>query len=171
MREYSKHDKRKVKRVMLKKVVITPKVKLPKLKKSKRRIDYLVLHCSATKQGYEFDKKDIDRWHKNRGWSGIGYHYVVKLDGTVELGRDVHKIGAHVGGHNRYSIGICYIGGLDQNMKPKDTRTPSQKRAIKALLRELRKFYPKTKIQGHRDFPKVAKACPCFDAKKEYSKV
>lgn len=141
------------------------------LQKSARRIDWIVLHCSATKEGYSFDAKDIRRWHRQLGWSDIGYNYVIKLDGTIEEGRNVHKIPSHVKGYNTHSLGICYIGGLDANMKAKDTRTEAQKASMLQLLTELKKMYPNAKIQGHKDFPKVAKACPCFDAKREYSKV
>lgn len=181
-REYSKNDNRKtapIKKVMLKKVVIKAKkslVKLPKLIDPKRRINWAVIHCSATKEGYYFDKKDIKRWHtlpkpKGRGWSDIGYHYIILLDGTIQLGRPVTRTGAHVSGYNRGTIGICYIGGLDKNMKPKDTRTAAQKRSIKALLKALKKDSPNFKVRGHRDFPKVAKACPCFDAETEYKNI
>ncbi len=140
-----------------------------KLKKSKRTIKYLVVHCSATPEGREHTAKDIDLWHKQRGFNEIGYNYVIRLDGTIETGRDVDKIPAHVEGFNKESIGICYIGGVDKNtLKAKDTRTKEQKRSLLKLLMELKKLYPTAKILGHRDFPKVNKACPSFDAKNEY---
>ena len=132
-----------------------------------RTIKEIIVHCSATKEGINFHAKDINLWHKQRGWKCIGYHYVIDLDGTVERGRDEASIGAHVTGHNRYSIGVCYIGGLDVNGKPKDTRTPAQKSALLDLLFLLKQKYPKAVIYGHRDF--ANKACPCFDAKTEYS--
>nr|DAD63338.1 MAG TPA: endodeoxyribonuclease I [Caudoviricetes sp.] len=139
------------------------------MKKSTRQIKYLVVHCSATPEGRNHTAKDIDAWHRQRGFDGIGYNYVIRLDGTVEEGRDVNKIPSHVKGYNKESIGICYIGGIDKNtLQPKDTRTPFQKEALKKLLTELKKLYPQAEILGHRDFPNVAKACPCFNAKIEY---
>lgn len=139
------------------------------LKKSKRRIDWLVVHCTATKEGANFKAKDIDLWHKAKGWSQIGYNYVIDLDGAIEPGRDVDLVPAQVAGYNSNAIGIVYVGGTDLNGKPKDTRTVQQKESLLKLLKDLKKLYPSAKIQGHRDFPKVAKACPSFDAKKEYS--
>ena len=142
------------------------------MKKSKRMSKYLVVHCSATPEGRAHTAKDIDLWHRQRGFNEIGYNYVILLDGTVELGRDVDKIPAHVEGHNIDSIGICYIGGIDKNtLQPKDTRTKEQKEALVKLLKELKELYPNAVIQGHRDFLGVKKACPCFDAKDEYKKI
>ena len=139
------------------------------MKKWTRQIKYLVVHCSATPEGRNHTAKDIDLWHRQRGFDGIGYNYIIRLDGTVEEGRDVNKIPSHVKGYNKESIGICYIGGIDKNtLQPKDTRTPAQKEALKKLLIELKKMYPQAEILGHRDFPNVAKACPCFNAKIEY---
>jgi N-acetylmuramoyl-L-alanine amidase len=137
--------------------------------KSKRDIKYIVIHCTATKEGYSFDSKDINRWHKGLGWSEIGYNYVIKLDGTLELGRNVDKVPSHVKGYNSNSIGVVYVGGLDENMKSKDTRNNLQKIELIRLLKKLKALYPNAKILGHRDFKGVKKDCPCFDAKKEYS--
>lgn len=134
-----------------------------------RKIEYLVIHCSATREGVPFHVSDIDRWHREKGWSGCGYHYVITLDGEIEKGRPENQVGAHVIGYNKHSIGICYIGGCDENMKPKDTRTLKQKVALIELLKNLKKKYPDALILGHKDFPKVKKECPCFDALKEYS--
>jgi len=142
------------------------------MKKSNRNIRYLVVHCSATPEGRDHTVKDIDLWHKQRGFNEIGYNYIVRLDGTVEEGRDVNKVPAHVEGHNKDSIGICYIGVIDKNtLQPKDTRTVAQKEALKKLLTELKVLYPQAEILGHRDFPGVAKACPCFNAKDEYKNI
>ena len=142
-----------------------------RLVKSKRVITDIVVHCTATVEGKDFTADDIRKMHKAQGWSDIGYHYVVRIDGTVENGRDVNLIGSHVAGHNSHSIGVVYVGGLDKNKKAKDTRTEEQKASLLSLLMDLRKLYPNAKISGHRDFPGVAKACPCFDAKKEYSRI
>lgn len=132
-----------------------------------RPINKIILHCSATKEGKNFTVKDIDEWHRQRGFKCIGYHYVIYLDGTVHKGRDESEVGAHCSGHNSFSIGICYIGGLDVNGKPKDTRTDKQKAAIKSLVAELKLKYPDATIHGHNEF--ANKACPCFDVKKEFT--
>lgn len=131
-----------------------------------RKIDDLIIHCSATKEGKNVTVKDIDRWHRKNGWDGIGYHYVIYLDGSVHEGRNIEKVGAHCKDHNLHSIGICYIGGLDENGNPKDTRTPEQKKALLDLLKKLLRKYPCAGIHGHCDYS--SKACPCFDAKNEY---
>ena len=142
------------------------------MKKSTRTIHYLVIHCSATPEGREHTAKDIYLWHRQRGFNEIGYNYIIRLDGAIEGGRDVDKIPAHVTNHNKDSIGICYIGGIDKNtLRPKDTRTAEQKEALKKLLTELKALYPEAEILGHRDFPGVAKACPCFNAKDEYKNI
>jgi len=136
-----------------------------------RKINYIIIHCSATKAGRDFHASDIDRWHKERGWDGIGYHQVVDLDGTVEPGRPESKAGAHCKGHNADSIGICYIGGLDKNGNPADTRTELQKAALAGLVAGYKSRFPNAKVVGHRDMPNVHKACPCFNAKEEYANI
>ena len=145
-----------------------------------RKINKVIIHCSATPEGRDYTVADIDRWHRERGFNEIGYHYVVYRDGSVHAGRDVAKIGAHCKGQNADSIGICYIGGLDAGGKAKDTRTEAQKRALRVLVAKLVKEYPIKEILGHRDTSpdtngngKVdswerIKECPCFDAKEEY---
>lgn len=134
---------------------------------SKRKITEIIVHCTATQEGEHFTVSDITRWHKQRGYSTIGYHYVIYLDGTRHLGRDVNISGAHCKEHNSHSIGICYVGGLaSDNKTPKDTRTQAQKTALLALLRELRRVYPMARIYGHNELS--SKACPCFDCKTEY---
>lgn len=142
------------------------------LKKSKRRITELIVHCSATPEGKDYTVDDIRNWHKQQGWSDIGYHYVIYRDGTIVNGRDVDIVGAHCnkGGHNQHSIGICYIGGCDKKMKPKDTRTEEQKSSLLSLLYDLKKIYPDVAIYGHRDFDS-GKACPSFNARYEYRKL
>lgn len=131
-----------------------------------REIDKIIVHCSATPEGRDVSAATIDKWHKERGWSGIGYHYVVRLDGSIEYGRMVDKVGAHCKGHNKSSIGICYIGGCDSEMNAKDTRTPQQIASMLELIRILKKMHPGVEVFGHRDFS--TKECPSFDAKKEY---
>ena len=135
-----------------------------------RKINEIIVHCAATPEGKNFKAADIDRWHRERKMKCIGYHYVVDLDGTVEPGRPESEIGAHCLGHNQYSIGVCYVGGLAADGKtPKDTRTAAQKEALLALLKKLISKYPKASIHGHRDF--AAKACPSFDATTEYKNI
>lgn len=134
-------------------------------KLSKRNISEIILHCSATEEGKSYTKEDIRKWHIAKGYTEIGYHYVVYINGSVNIGRNVNLIGAHCVDHNSKSIGICYIGGLRKG-KPADTRTPKQKESLIALLRLLKRMYPNAKIYGHNEF--ANKACPCFDVK-EYS--
>lgn len=131
-----------------------------------RKITEIIVHCADTPEGRDDKAADIRRWHKAKGWDDIGYHYVVDLDGTIEAGRDVEKAGAHAKGHNANSLGVCYVGGADKNMRPKDTRTDAQKQSLVLLLKYLRQRYPNAKIIGHRDVS--AKPCPSFDAKTEY---
>ena len=141
-----------------------------KLEKSTRTITEIIVHCTATPEGKDFTVHDIRRWHQAQGWPDIGYHYVVYRDGTIHDGRSVHLRGIHCSGHNSYSVGLVYVGGVTTDGKtPKDTRTLAQKAALIILLTFLRQLYPKAKIYGHRDF--ANKACPSFDAKKEYSNI
>lgn len=132
-----------------------------------RKIDMIIVHCSATPAGRNVSVEEIDRWHRERGFDCIGYHYVVGLDGTVYTGRPVERAGAHCKGYNTRSIGVCYIGGVDAAFKPSDTRTDEQKKALRLLLTELRHRFNGAEVRSHRDF--AAKACPCFDATAEYS--
>jgi N-acetylmuramoyl-L-alanine amidase len=134
-----------------------------------RNIDKIIIHCSATKENNNVTASTIDQWHKDRGWIGIGYHYVVLLDGTIEYGRSIYETGAHVKNHNKGSIGICYIGGLGSSMEAKDTRTPEQKESLLLLLKTLKKMHPDATIHGHNEFS--AKSCPCFDAYNEYCNI
>ena len=138
--------------------------------KSRRKITEIIVHCSATAEGKDYTVADITRWHKQRGFSTIGYHYVVYRNGSVHQGRDVNVSGAHCTGHNTNSIGVCYIGGCAADARtPKDTRTNVQRASLEILLRKLRTLYPSAKIHGHRDF--ANKACPSFDATKEYRNI
>ena len=129
-----------------------------------RKISAIVIHCSATPEGRVFTAKDIDGWHRKKGWAGIGYHYVIRLDGTIEKGRKEDIPGAHVSGHNFDTIGVCYIGGLDaEGQKAKDTRTQAQRASLRKIVDDLLAKYPKARVCGHRDFPGVKKDCPSFD--------
>lgn len=131
-----------------------------------RAIEGIVVHCSATPAGKPFRAADIDRWHRAQGWNGIGYHFVIPLDGSIEPGRDLEKDGAHVAGHNARTIGICYVGGMDAgNRTAQDTLNEAQARALQLLLDALRMRWPGATIRGHRDYPDVKKACPSFDVR------
>ena len=130
---------------------------------------YIVIHCTATRLSQRVTIDDIDRWHKARGFAQCGYHWYIDREGTIKEGRSEKLAGAHVRHSNQHAIGVCYEGGLDEKGRPKDTRTPEQKAALWFLLEDLKKDYPKAKIVGHRDFPHVAKQCPCFDVQEEYS--
>lgn len=137
-----------------------------------RDIKEIIVHCSATPEGEDYTVEQIRQMHLARGFSDIGYHYVIYRDGSIHVGRPEAISGAHCTGHNSISIGICYVGGCPPrsvkgwNKQGKDTRTPAQKLALVKLIKELKKKYPYAKIYGHRDF--ANKLCPCFDAKKEY---
>lgn len=126
---------------------------------------FLAVHCSATQPKQDIGAAEIERWHRKRSFLAIGYHYVIRRDGTLELGRPDDTVGAHVEGHNSVSVGICLVGGVDAKLKPQDNFTPEQYDTLHKLLGQLKTKYPKAAIQGHRDFPNVAKACPSFDVK------
>ena len=132
-----------------------------------RTVTLLIIHCSAVRPGQRSSALDIDQWHRAWGWRSIGYHYVVRRDGTVETGRSLEEVGAHCQGHNRHSIGICYEGGLNEAGEPADTRTPAQKQALRRLLEMLHEQFPNALIVGHHDLDPM-KACPCFNAVSEY---
>lgn len=127
-----------------------------------RIITLIIIHCSAVMPSQTSSAEQIDAWHKARGWKGIGYHYVIRRDGSIEKGRPESQVGAHCKDHNRHSIGVCYEGGLDASGKPADTRTEEQKAAMNALVKSLRESYPDAVVVGHNVFS--SKACPCFDA-------
>lgn len=132
-----------------------------------RKITEIIVHCSDTVEGTHWTVDDLRKWHKDRGWLDIGYHYVVYLDGSIHRGRNEEVVGAHCVGHNAHSIGVCYIGGKEAGtFRAKDTRTPAQKEALLRLLIDLVCRYPDAEIYGHRDF--ANRKCPCFDARKEY---
>lgn len=153
-----------------------------------KKIDAIVIHCSATRAGWDVRAKDIDKWHKERGFKMIGYNYVIDLDGTIEKGRPLTMDGAHCNtaglsglSYNKHAIGICYVGGLDSKGNAADTRTPAQKRAMVELVYSLCDEYPEIKeIIGHRDASpdkngdgKISKnewikQCPCFDVRSEF---
>lgn len=134
-----------------------------------RTIDEIIIHCTATPEGREVTVEELRRWHRAKGWADVGYHYVIYLDGSVHEGRPVWQAGAHTSGHNAHSIGVCYVGGCDAKMQPKDTRTALQKASMLKLLKKLMTLYPGATLHGHREY--AAKACPSFDVKEEYKEL
>ncbi len=133
-----------------------------------RKINKIIVHCSATREGQDIPVETIRKWHvEGRGWTDIGYHFYIDINGEIHKGRDIAKIGAHCKGQNRNSIGICYAGGVEADGKtPKDTRYDCQKDSLIAVIRTLKAMYPESKVYSHSDF--ANKACPSFDATKEY---
>ena len=132
-----------------------------------RRIDLIVVHCSATRCDQRYPVTTLIADHAQR-FGFTGYHYYITRGGTVYQTRHEQLVGAHAKGYNSHSIGVCYEGGLNTKGEPADTRTPRQKRALLRLLKRLKAEHPQARIVGHRDLPGVHKACPCFDATKEY---
>jgi N-acetylmuramoyl-L-alanine amidase len=131
-----------------------------------RSITHLVVHCSATPPALDVGVKEIRRWHvEGNGWDDVGYHYVIRRDGLVEEGRPVEQVGAHVSGHNASTIGICMVGGIATDSTPQNNFNSRQFDALYALLLTLHAKFPDAEVCGHRDFPKVAKACPSFDVR------
>lgn len=126
-------------------------------------VKYLTIHCAATPEGRDVKASTINEWDKAK-FGQISYHWIVELDGKmVRSLKDTEK-GAHVGRNNTGNIGICYVGGMDKDMKKaKDTRTEAQKKSILTLIRTYKERYPNITIRGHRDWPGVTKACPSFD--------
>jgi N-acetyl-anhydromuramyl-L-alanine amidase AmpD len=128
------------------------------------RTQFLVVHCAATPPDMDIGVEEIRRWHiDDNGWEDVGYHIVIRRSGAVETGRDLDAVGAHVRGVNSISVGVCLIGGVDDDGKPADNFTAAQRVTLDAVLRMLAKAYPGAVVRGHRDF--AEKACPSFDAK------
>ena len=133
-----------------------------------RTIDKIIIHCSATLPGQRVDVETITRWHKQRGFKTIGYHFFIDRSGTIHAGRPLEQQGAHCKGQNARSIGICYEGGLDKYGVPLDTRTIMQRIAMKELVAQLQERFTEATVHGHREF--ANKACPCFDVAAEFGK-
>jgi len=136
-----------------------------------RAINRIIIHCSATPESMDIGVEQIRLWHtapkpRGNGWRDVGYHYVIKRDGTLEFGRPVHEIGAHVRGHNHDSIGICYVGGM-RDGEPFDTMTEHQEMTMIHLVKSLRMVFGPMRLHGHNEF--AAKACPSFDVQSKYS--
>jgi N-acetylmuramoyl-L-alanine amidase len=131
-----------------------------------RQVKKIILHCTATVEGQEFDITDVDRWHKKRGWKSVGYHYLIKQDGTLQVGRSLDEVGSHAKGENSDSIGIVYVGGLDANKEPKDTMTAYQELTLMELIFSLRTVFHWMPVHGHNEYS--SKACPSFDVQEKY---
>ena len=129
--------------------------------RERQSTDFLVVHCSATKPSMDIGKKEIDRWHRERGFFCIGYHFVIRRDGSVEEGRPLMQPGAHVQGINDRSVGVCMVGGVAEDGKTPDPNfTPEQWDTLTVLLKGLKEKFPHAKIKGHNEF--ANKACPSF---------
>ena len=135
-----------------------------------RAIEFLAVHCTATAQSAKIENIQ-NYWREHLGWKMPGYHFIIKPDGEVVNLLPISEVSNGVAGFNHCIINISYIGGVDAKNTPVDNRTKQQKESLLVLLKKLKKEFPKAKIQGHRDFPKVKKACPSFDAKKEYQNI
>lgn len=136
------------------------------VKKVDRPIKYFIIHCAFTTKDMDIGAADIDRWHRAKGWAGIGYNYFIKFDGTIESGRDLGRTGAHTLGYNHNSIGICLEGGKGPDGKAQDTLTVKQWEAVIRLYHEVVKVYPNIILAGHNQYNK--KPCPSFDVR-EYA--
>lgn len=129
-----------------------------------KSVDYLVIHCAATKADQDIGHKEIKQWHQERGWFDIGYHYVIRRNGNVEKGRPDDRPGAHARGYNHISLGICLVGGVAADGRTsEDNFTDEQWNSLSALIAGLRSEYPDAEILGHRDLPNVNKGCPSFE--------
>lgn len=138
---------------------------MPKVQfKERAHTDLIVVHCAATRPKMDVGVREIRQWHVQRGFLDVGYHFIIRRDGTVEEGRPHNVVGAHVSGKNSVSVGICLVGGVDDKLKPENNFTPAQFEALKVLLAKVEALYPKAKICGHRDLDS-GKACPSFDVR------
>lgn len=133
-----------------------------------RPINEIIIHCTGTVPSNSTTVEAVRNYHVNHnGWKDIGYHYLIYLDGSIHQGRPIDQSGAHTKNHNSTTIGVCYVGGLDANKKPKDTRTPQQVEALHKLVEALKVCFPTIKkVSGHYMYDN--KACPCFDVRKEF---
>lgn len=135
-----------------------------------REIRYIVAHCTATQQSVTVESIQA-YWRNVLKWKSPGYHYLVRPDGSYLNLLPIEQVSNGVQGFNSVSIHVSFIGGVDKNNKPVDNRTPAQKATMLKLILELKSKFRSAVVQGHRDFPNVHKACPCFDAKKEYANI
>jgi len=127
------------------------------------KIEFIAIHCSATPVDMDVNAEMINDWHKKRGWTEIGYHFVIKRDGYIEIGRDLDTPGAHVKGFNSKSWGVCIVGGVDAEGKPEDNFTGTQYDSLYNIIATLKLIAYNAQVKGHNEFPGVNKACPCFN--------
>ncbi|QNL29331.1 N-acetylmuramoyl-L-alanine amidase [Pasteurella phage vB_PmuP_PS07] len=128
--------------------------------KTREVTSFIIIHCSATRPSQDIGVRTLRQWHKERGYLDVGYHLIITRDGTVEEGRIISQVGAHTKGYNAVSVGVCLVGGVDENMQPEANFTEAQKVALKEVLADLKVKYPDAQIKGHNDF--APKACPSF---------
>ena len=126
-----------------------------------REIDDIIIHCTATRTNRNYTVEEIRKWHIQRGFDDIGYHYVIYIDGTVHVGRPIEIMGAHAYGHNQHSIGVCYVGGLDRRGRPTNTLNKAQERSLITLIKVLQSIFPQAGLHGHNEYS--SKECPCFN--------
>lgn len=131
-----------------------------------RNLNNIILHCSATKEGAHIDVSTIRRWHKEFGWKDCGYHFVIYLDGSINIGRPIDQVGAHTKGHNKESIGVCYVGGIGLDDKPKDTMNEKQELGLFELIYSIRTMFGWMPLSGHNEY--ANKACPSFNVPEKY---
>lgn len=132
---------------------------------NRERTDFIAIHCAATPPSMDIGVPEIRNWHLAKGWRDIGYHYVIRRTGEVEVGRNLREPGAHVQGFNNVSVGICLVGGVDEDNEPEQNFTARQYDALLGLALQLKNTWPEAAVWGHRDFPNVDKACPSFDVR------
>lgn len=136
---------------------------MPKVQfKPRVKTDLIVVHCAATRPSMDIGLREIRQWHRQRGFLDVGYHLIIRRDGTVEHGRDLGVVGAHVQGHNSTSVGVCLVGGVDDAMRPEDNFTVPQQAVLYDTLKDLKRTYPGARIVGHNELD-AGKACPSFN--------
>lgn len=137
---------------------------------NRKATDFIVVHCAATKPTMDIGVAEIRKWHQGQGWADIGYHFVIRRDGTIENGRPMEAVGAHAKGYNSVAVGVCLVGGVDSNMKPDANYTAEQWASLESIVARLSAVYPKAKVLGHTNLDK-GKACPCFDVQSWWAKI
>ncbi len=138
--------------------------------KTRNKTEYIVVHCAATKPSMDIGLREIRMWHKQQGWLDVGYHFIIRRDGTVETGRPQNAVGSHARNYNSNGVGVCLVGGVDNNMKPEANFTDAQWASLETIVKKLQADYPNARICGHTDLDK-GKACPSFNVSQWWAKV